>query len=34
VAAVAVADAFHFNRITIPELRAAAACAGVPVRRV
>lgn len=33
-AAVAVADAFHFNRITIPELRASALSVGVPVRRV
>lgn len=33
-AAVAVADALHFDRITVPGLRAAALSAGVPVRRV
>ncbi len=33
-AAVAVADAFHFDRFTIPQLRAAAIGAGVPMRVV
>lgn len=33
-AAIAVADAFHFKRTTMPELRAAALQAGVTVRRV
>jgi imidazole glycerol-phosphate synthase subunit HisF len=33
-AAVAVADAFHYDRITIPQLRAAARTAGVPMRSV
>lgn len=33
-AAVAVADAFHFDRMTIPQLRAAALDAGVPMRLV
>jgi imidazole glycerol-phosphate synthase subunit HisF len=32
--AVAVADAFHFNRTTIPTLRAASIDAGVEMRRV
>jgi imidazole glycerol-phosphate synthase subunit HisF len=33
-AAVAVADAFHFDRITIPQLRSAALSSGVPMRLV
>ena len=33
-AAIAVADAFHFSRTTIPDLRAAAVEAGVSMRRI
>jgi imidazole glycerol-phosphate synthase subunit HisF len=33
-AAVAVADAFHFDRVTVPQLRSAATLAGIAMRQV